>query len=251
MEGVLFILLQIAIVFGFREYIKNGVKHQFDKELEGYKDELQRNLKEHEQKLQLATEEAKLDITRRAQDFGLYTQKRHETYIKLHQLFTEAQSRVFGRRGLKSIPDYKRYSKQEIQEWLEDGDFVHQDVDSVLSIWDADRDLGVKKIIDLRKLWERSQASRGIGEANNFFVESQLYMSRPAIELSGGLLKLLSELRGLYELEDDMGPIQDHPTASELKLQINDALEKLTLVMRTELKKGYYPEEDEVKTSDN
>lgn len=235
-------LVWIFTKFYAREYIKNQVKYGFDVELETHKADLQQELKDHEQKLQVITEEAKLDITRRTQDFNLYTQKRHKSYIKIHQSITEAQSRLFGLRGLVTGLDYSQFSYDEIKEWLEKNKFGDNDKESVLNIWDTNRAKATRLVWDLNYLLSKHNTNKSIGKAQNLFVENQLYMSKTAIEVTG---ELLNKMRILY-INYNFQYMDDKKAAEEEELRkaIPDLLEKITLIMREELKKGYYPEID-------
>jgi len=217
-------------------------KEKLDEQLEAYKIELQRDIKFHEQKLQVMTEGVKFDFARRQQDFGLYSTKRHEVYLKLHQALAEAQSRVIRLRGYRELSDYSKYSKEEIKKWLDDNGLGQEQKDTVLSRWDSDKTGAVAEVHKLLKLLEEYQASVAIGEANNILIEFQLYMSDIIVfavrELVKNLKLLLINYKSLASV--DVTKLEEQRI---LKIKIEEEVDTVTGRMKQELKKGYYDDE--------
>lgn len=217
-------------------------KAKMDKQLEGYKSELQQDMKIHEQKLQVLTEEAKFDFARRQQDFGLYNTKRHEVYLKLHQAISEAQSRVINLHGYKELPDYSRYSKEEITKWLDDSKFGQEQKDSVLKYWDTNKAMAVQEAYKLLTILEQHKAGIAIGEAQNLMIANQLYISDMVLFEARDLIRDIGILLINYKSKDE-DLVRLHAESKEVKVKIEEEFNKVTKHMKQELKKGYYDED--------
>lgn len=117
----LFTILGVVAVDVFKYIVKNFLdyrshkkeqNHQYELnlELERFKISWQENLNKQEQEFQSAMERMKYDFNRYAEDFNLYTTKRHESYLKIHQALLDAESQVLQLRGFIQIPDFSKYT---------------------------------------------------------------------------------------------------------------------------------------------
>ncbi len=239
--GALKFIAQRVIDFKVTERVQEH-KAKMDKQLEDYKSDIQQDMKIHEQKLQVLTEEAKFGFARKQQDFGLYNTKRHEVYLKLHQAITEAQSRVINLRGYRELPDYSRYSKDEIIKWLDDNNFAQEQRDSVLNFWDTNKPDAVREAYKLRTILEQHKANLAIAEAQNIMIDNQLYTSDTVLFAVRDLIKNIGMLLINYKSQAE-DAVRLYEESEELKVKIEEEFNKATKLMKQELKKGYYNED--------
>lgn len=96
-----------GLALGLTYFLKKYVDNQLQKNLQGHKREMDKQI------------EAFKHIQQRAfKEFDLYTTKRHEVYPELHKLMEQAYGEILGLRGLKHSPDFKKYSVDELRDYL-------------------------------------------------------------------------------------------------------------------------------------
>lgn len=215
-------------------------KAQMDKEVEAFRSELQRDIKVHEQQLQVMTEETKFNLTRMSQDFSLYTNKRHTAYMELHELMIGNYSAVT-RILMNFGPDFWHMTNDEIKDWLVRHEFGQTDKDNVAVLLERSKSQAVS---ELGALWHRyniHQANVSFAKLKNGFLTSKLYMSKAITEYLTEFISKSSQLMTYYSSDGrGDGWAQKQITLDE---ELNALIDKITLTMKAELKRGYYPED--------
>ena len=128
-------LLGVLFAESLKSFIKTVFDHASKKKLQEQKFDLERSLEEFKSSLQEGLdkrdrifhsmiEAVKFDFNRREKDFSLYSSKRHETYLLLHQALLDAKSRLMSLRGYTTFPDFKKLSLSEIEAWLDKNSFA-------------------------------------------------------------------------------------------------------------------------------
>ncbi len=208
-----------------------------------------KSLAEHQQKLDLVGESAKLNFQRKIQDFSLYNSKKHEKYIELHKLFLEAQSRLLGLYGLRSRPSFVEYSEDDLRKKMETEGFVSGKIDEVLEIIrTVGRDEGIGKMRKYLRMIEFQKAERSIQQVQNFYWISKLFFSDNIDRKSDELLKIMNELNSYYITYMDTPPtdIQERKdyreNTSVLEKNINELINEIIVSLKEELSVGYYEE---------
>lgn len=202
--------------------------------------EIDRSIKEYDHKLLVITEQTKSHLARQQQDFSLYNTKRHEVYLKFHQLLLEANGKLMGLRGVCKIPDYKQFSKDEIKEWLNQNQFIEEDKQNIINLWDSDRDEAENLLYKVLTLINGVKANNAIIEAHNMLINYQLYISDKICDIS---LKIINDMICLLDHYRSVA-LPDVILLDKqqiLRGSINDQIKQLTQQMKTELRRGDYP----------
>ena len=231
MEWLIFYTFEIIVIFwGAAKFFgKKAIEHAFNEKLE-----------KHKQELNLITEEAKFNYSRMSQDFGLWTVKRHEAYAKLYIAIAESISKVFHLRGLGSMPDFRRFNKDEIEEWLKNKNFLQEDINLVALQWTNNNDIALRELSRLDKMFNEQQAEIAYKNFNNVLVETQIYMSD---EIYKKLKPLLSQTgRLLYSYRAAYYNEEKNKQENELHEEIGNSWNELATLMRNELSGGYFKE---------
>lgn len=216
-------------------------KSKLDKELEVYKTELLMDIKVREQKLQILTEEVKLDNIRRAQDFNLYTNKRHEAYTKLNELLIAAYSAAYGI-ILNFGPDFREMTDEEIIEWLDKRKFGQKDKNNVITLLDKSRSQAESELTSLWHSYNIHAANVTFAELKNYYLASKLYLSQT---ITTYLNDYISKSSVMLSYHDSDGQIIGLGTeVTSIDKDMSELIDKMTLVMKSELKRGYYPDDD-------
>lgn len=216
----------------------------------------QKNLKSYQQKLDITTEEAKFDLQRKIQDFGLYTSQKHSCYIEFHKLLLEAESYVLGLYGLKSSPTYEEYNDIDLKKLMEKEKFKNGKIEEIFGIIKSEgRDVGIEKMREYLRLIEFQRAENSVALCKNFFLTSKLYFSTKLDKLISKFLDVLFDLFSIYELlpkipRDATEERQEYSKKSyKLKKDVNTILEKIISQMKIELSIGYYETSKRPKTT--
>ncbi|WP_462394005.1 hypothetical protein [Mitsuokella multacida] len=216
-------------------------KFDLDRSLEEFKSSLQEGLDKQDRVYQSMLELKKFDLNRREKDFSLYSSKRHETYLLLHQAILDAKSKVFSLRGFTTTPNFYIFSFSEMESWLNEHSFVDSQKKSVLDIWERDKTEAVRKVNELVKLIRESDASLATNKANNTMLDYQLYLSEEIFASSSRLISDIYKLNINYQ-SSNYNPVKTHEESELLKEKVNNEFDEITKKMKAELQKGYYEE---------
>lgn len=245
-------LLGVLLAEALKSLIKTFLDHEskkklqeqkfdLDRSLEKFKSSLQEGLDKQDRIYQSMLELTKFDLNRREKDFSLYSSKRHETYLLLHQAILDAKSRVMSLRGYTTFPDFNKLSLSEMEVWLDKNSFVDAQKHSVLDIWEKDKIKAVKNAMNLETLLRQNEAYIAISKAKNTMLDYQLYLSEGVFSCSG---ELISDMRRLYINYKMTGfdAAKVHKESEIIKKKINEEFNGITKKMKAELQKGYYEE---------
>lgn len=246
--GITGALVWVAVQFVAKKTIDYNVnrkmqehKGKLDKELEQYETELLIDIKNREHNLQVLTEEVKLDNIRRAQDFSLYTNKRHESYTKLNELLIGSYSAGF-RIIMNFGPDFKEMTNEEIKLWLEKRSFGQKDNDKVLTLLEKSRSQAES---ELTVLWHQHiiyEARREFAELKNYYLVSKLYLSQAITNDINDYISKTSLMLSYHDLGKELNVKGKDITT--LDKELSELIDKMTSVMKSELKRGYYSDDD-------
>lgn len=186
-------------------------------------------------------ERMKYDFNRYAEDFNLYTTKRHESYLKIHQALLDAESQVLQLRGFIQIPDFSKYTKEEISIWLDEKHFTEKQKYPVLNNWENNRKEAMKNVNDLFQLSRHHDANTSCNNAKNFVLDYQLYLSE---KIFTDCLELTKKIKHLLINYDPTFcyAANKHNESEKLRKEIEDIFTRITIQMKKELQRGYYDE---------
>lgn len=207
-------------------------------ELEAYKTELQQEMKAHEQKLQVLTEEAKYRFNCMSQDYNMYSKQRYESYVDIRKKLVNVLSYTLGLRGLVQIPDFAKFSKQEVEEWLDERKFGQLHKDSVLQVWDKYPKDAVKRLEELQGIYNEYTANKAYGDMHNAIVDSELFLSDELSQMLNNCKFKIHDLLTKYKLAKSVGPDQIVKWVEEeqkLEKELPEIMKQITAQMKAEL----------------
>jgi|GEM_PF-6424474 len=222
-----------------RYAINKIVEYKLGKAMEDYKIKLQFEMKNHEQNLQILTEEAKFKLNCLSQDYILYGKDKYLAYIEIRKLLLNAVSYVLGLRGLVQRPDFSKYSKEEAEEWLNEHQFGQHHKDQVIHIWDLYPNDAVKRMNELTKIYDQHAATLAINKLHNAVVDSEIYLSEDMKVIMSSMQSKLFDLLCLYKTDiEDIGrdKVVEHVKAEQhLAQEIRDSINDVNGQIRIEL----------------
>jgi hypothetical protein len=192
--------------------------------------------------LNLVTENAKLDIQRKIYDFNLYSSKKHEIYAELYKKVLIAHGQITGLMGFRKSINLNFLDKSYIIEFLKNNNFNENDITELSHDWDLNRKTQVDKITKYLRNKEINEADSKLVEANNYYLESKLYMSNKIDNISNELIDEIRKLFIIYEMANDYNYYPEDNVDKELGLK--KSLEEKRILfcdsLKNELSKGDY-----------
>ncbi len=186
----------------------------------------------------------KYELAKLEYNFQLYTQKQHKIFLKFHQLYGEAKSRVLYLTGLQSWPDFSKYSRQDIIEFMNKQKIkiLESTRRKILDYYDKDnKKLAVDELNKLMSIINNNLAENSIYNAHNFALENQLYIPDEIFNLSQDLYEELFKFKILYGEEQKQRDenIKDYLTNfHESKDKIENLYVEITKKLKEHMQKG-------------
>jgi hypothetical protein len=230
---IISIPVTLIIVGGFLKLAVNKfIDTQFNKRLETHKSELQ-----------LILETNKFDFQRKMSDFNLYTNKRHESYMNIYDMYLRADGEIRGLMGLRSLPDYREFGREDLEKRLRSFNLLENVINDFLQKWDVatshtDKTQLHREINDYIKKIEPKIAKNKLSEAKNYYLTRRIYLSEEVCNLLESLTTNLSNYAiGVEFLFNGNIPFTDRQS---IDLLITNDFSQLQTKMTTELQAGYY-----------
>lgn len=184
--------------------------------------------------VQKELEEHRHLLTKRFEDFSLFTAKKHEVYAELFQHLAEAEGSVAGLSGGQYGPNYEDYTRKDAEEYLETQRIAGEISNSILQIWDSDRKQAARKLSEAVRLVAKNLADLKVMEARNYLMTKALYLSD---RVDGAADALLKNLRHNFA-----HAIMPDETSGKAQLRLKEEavkmLSELKQVMSEELRSG-------------
>ncbi|MGG7221302.1 hypothetical protein ACQXR1_13460 [Bacillus sp. ATD] len=233
MKDIMTFLLSGGITTGIAIFlIKTYVNNLFNKNIESYKVELTKSLKDVE-----------FDYQRKFEDFSLYTQKRHQVYAELYRIIQQALRELKDAMNIleeTALPD--SMSKETLYKVLVKEKFDEEEIDEILAGWNFDPFKTIdtaRIIIDEKRIKKANNATQ---QAWRFFMENELYISDEIADLTQEILRAINDM---YATEYVSLKYTDGEEAKWNKHIENDRfikgkLKEVKEQMKEELSIGYY-----------
>lgn len=187
--------LLVTVVVGIWVWYKFNKQHVLNTELQDHKAELDKNIKQYEQRLQELTESQKYQNQRRLTDFSLYAAKKHERYIDLYEKLCNALNIVIWRNSpLRSLPFFTDYNHDDMIEFLDKYNITRARKEELLVLWESDSRGGVRQIYDMMTAQEDIDTSKAVHDAVRAYIQADLYLPR---NLSNEIDKYTTKLNDL------------------------------------------------------
>ncbi|ARC70979.1 hypothetical protein C2H96_08425 [Bacillus subtilis] len=233
MKDIMAFLLSGGIVTGVAIFlIKTYVKNLFNRNIESYKVELTKSLKDVE-----------FDYQRKFEDFSLYTQKRHQIYAEIYRLIQQASSEL-SEVILKKTVLSKSMSMENLYKVLLEEKFGEKEIDDIIEKWNRDPFKTIEtvtKIIDHKKL---EKANIAVEQALTFFKENELYISDEIAIFTQEILHAIKDIYGTQmaylQIPNSELDRTKWKNYFENENFIKDKLITLKKQMKEELSIGYY-----------
>lgn len=222
-SAILLTIIGVAIKY----YTKTYVNNYFLKQLENHKHDLQKIM-----------ESMRFDFQRKTQDFILFTNRKHEKYALIYDLYLRAEGKV---RGLLRIDfDIKkiaRFELRQLETYLSSYKLPEDKIEDILTKWmQEDRERISSEIINLVFEAELSRSREAYSNAKNEFLLNRIY-------LSSGVTELIEELnKRLYNILFAINVFSNNKFQNEDEIHgdIMNSIIELTRIMKQELGVGYY-----------
>lgn len=232
--------------FFIKKYLEKRLSHSFDQKL-----------KDHEQNLSFIAETQKFDFQRRIQDFGLYTQKKHEVYLEMNRLAFKALGSIGGLMGFRTELTYEEYSWDDLLRIMKRDKFPDGKIEDIHTSFLEEREEGIQKMKSFYRLIEFQESENSYLEFQDFYRLNKIYLSDDVESNTENILLNLNETlsnrkvsfnfhTGKYDRTSSELTVNSHKTQQKAKSLIEEQIR----IMRKELSIGYYSSKEIMPTDD-
>ncbi|WP_169083267.1 hypothetical protein [Paenibacillus sp. PL91] len=219
----------VAIVgLAMKYFAKSITNNYFNKKLESHKHDLQ-----------IMMEHMRFDFQRKTQDFILFTNKKHEKYAKIYDLYLRAESKVrLVLRNEFSPSKFLMYSQIELENYLRRFSLEESQLLHFLEEWSRSDDKKeiADKISDFLFDLELIRSRTAFNNAKNEFLLNRIYLSAGVTLI---VERLTNELNNVL-FTIDFFSNNKFDNQEEIHNTIMASINELTDLMKSELGIGYY-----------
>jgi hypothetical protein len=200
--------------------------------------------RQHERALaELAAEHRRI-----AQEFGMFSQKRHEVYARLYARYRRAT------RGLSALlteqePQFQKFSRDDLLRYLRSRNVRERDAADAIGAMDRGDVYAMNRLMS-KLHWSVSlrDATTGFERAREFEMLNELYLSDAVREAVGNLRRKVDALVAMLAREQDRGDqVSRNTRQDELQVAVGSLLHAMREDLRapgTEAKPKPRPELD-------
>ncbi|HDR7998332.1 TPA: hypothetical protein QCY50_004957 [Bacillus cereus] len=138
----------------------------------------------------------KAELNRISKEFELYVAKKHEYYPELYRNIELCYSKIRSLRGIQKGIDPNSYNKEDIKNLISDRGFTELQKETILSDWDADKNVAINKIQFISQRINYNEANESYIVAHNFHILHKLYFPKT---ISSDVSDLLSDMHKLWQ----------------------------------------------------
>lgn len=138
----------------------------------------------------------KAELGRISKEFELYVAKKHEYYPELYRNIELCYSKIRSLRGIQKGIDPNSYNKEDIKNLISDRGFTELQKETILSDWDADKNVAINKIQFISQRINYNEANESYIVAHNFHILHKLYFPKT---ISSDVSDLLSDMHKLWQ----------------------------------------------------
>lgn len=233
------ISLGTAIIGGWWARKKFNKQHEFNKEIAKEKKEYDKELKEYEQRLTVLNERVKSELSRQSEDFKLWTVKRHQAYVELHEAIIELVKKI---REIKNVgkPKFEEFGEKRIKELFTELNVSNGEIDDLLQ---------KKDVTELANWWHLKRQiviALEFGKVEQSLEKLGLYVTpgvkKTISEYIGKLFKMWQEYSARAEEEIIGKSTKDFLISMKInsaETEEEEVREELLSIMRNELSGNY------------
>ncbi|MBP1763156.1 MAG: hypothetical protein H6Q65_214 [Firmicutes bacterium] len=257
----LLVTVGAVIIGGLWARYKFNKQHDFAKQLQTEKAELDKSVKRYEQefaipfetyktKLQEVAEKQKHLNQRRLTDFSLFAVKKHERSIELYEKLCNARNKVLWRNNpLRQLPAFTDYNKEDMREFLDKYNITRAHKEEMLLLWETNFKDAVDKIYKVMTSQEDLDASKAISEAVKAHLQADLYLPRDVSSEVDQFTSQLNQLAFLCSRENRQYISgEEHQKMYEERKEIAAKIEKEFPLIVAHMQKMLLSDSDEPET---
>jgi len=177
---------------------------------------------------------------RQIENYQHYVAKQHEVYSQLNKLLLEAEG-IITYQVLKSYPDFKYYSEQELTEYLQERYVAEYELKRLLKLMSDPKELQ-KEMEDYVNRYRLEKARDLWTEARNHYWVKALYFSDKVSKFFLIISKKLNESLLIQEYPSGKNGYftkNERQELLDLQKELRPSIEKLIKLMKKELSAGY------------
>jgi hypothetical protein len=163
--------------------------------------------------------------------------ERHKIYAGLYKLFLIAKGKVGNLNGFSRSLTFEEYGVDDFERHLKERKLPLQKLNELVEQFRRKKEDGVKEWKKYEKVLEIQEARRDIQNAQNYWLEKELYLTD---KVSKGVQLLVGDLKERLTRIECPDPTNKNEIRenSEVDRKIREGLDKLKEIMRSELQKG-------------
>lgn len=195
------------------------------------KNNAEKNLENHKQKLNVHTENLKFDLQKKIHDYGLYSGKRHEIYPELFKLLLLADGNVHGLYGFRRNLSFSEFNEDDIKVFMQARKISEGKQREILNLWNLRKDDAIDELEAYLRVLEIQDARKSLIEAKNFLLLSDLFLSELVSQKSDELFGALNKILVFIEFPSP-GDYRERDKISE---EVKGLFADLKMLMRKDL----------------
>lgn len=219
--NIITILTPLLLFFG-RNTVAEWIKSSFAKDIQKFKHDLD-----------IQKEYIKQDLHREAQRISYLSTSKQSLYPELYEKLRLAEGAVENLHGLRRIPNYEKYSLEDMAEVVHASKALNSIKMDILKTFETDKKSGADKWLEILRASDLQEARTRCIEVKNFLVLKSLYISKGICDLCFSCLKNLNSIA----IDIEMIPVGPETGENIVRARKNakDLLNKIEELMRKEI----------------
>lgn len=217
------------------ERARAELTHSFERAVAEFTRLNERAMADYGRQHQTALAELAAEHKRIAQEFGMFSQKRHEVYARLYARY-RAAIRDFAALLTGKEPDFQKFTRDDLLRYVQRRQIRARDAADAIAAMDRGDVFAMNKLMT-RLHWRVSlrDATAAFERAREFEALNELYLSESVAETAGNVRRKLEALAFALGRDSERGD-QAGRLAKQDELQ--SAVASLLHVMRDDLRAG-------------
>ena len=208
---------------------------QYDRSVAEFTREHQRSMGEATRQHERALAELAAEHKRIAQEFSMFSQKRHEVYARLYARYRRATRDLIGALS-GNEPEFQKFSRDELLRYLKRRDIRERDAADAIGSMDRGDIFAMSKLM-ARLHWRISlrDATAAFERAREFEALNELYLSDAVRDAVGNVRRQVEVLTAALMREQERADIAKRIARQD---ELHSAVASLLVAMRDDLRTG-------------
>ena len=206
---------------------------QFDRSFTELAREHQRSMGEATRQHERALAELAAEHKRIAQEFGMFSQRRHEVYARLYARYRRA-TRVLSEVLTGNEPEFQKYTRDDLMRYLKRRDIRERDAADAISSMDRGDVFAMGKLMS-KLHWRVSlrDANAAFDRARDFEELNEIYLSEAVREAVGNVRRHVDAMTSTLAREQERSDITKRHARKD---ELTSAVASLLVAMREDLR---------------